>query len=113
MLLERAANVGQSPYFRLCDSGFMCAVDVFDRLDVEAVMIIARHLILVFDLDDGIDMFCAKPDHPRNRASLRCLDAEEYFVEAPRFLQVVALQRPVRQEPRRNGGSRRTQFRGT
>src|ERR1700757_3804920 len=67
MALRGLGDLVQAPLRGLLGANTPGRVDICVGVDVEAVVVAARHALLVLREDDCVDMLPAAPDHERDR----------------------------------------------
>src|SRR5712692_1197476 len=97
---RRLGDVVQAPLCGLLGAQAPGLVDVGVGVDVESVVVAARHAFFVPRVHYGINVVAAEPDHQRDRARAHHLEAEEFLVETTRRLEVFRADRAVRNEAR-------------
>src|SRR3979490_886202 len=86
--------------FRVAHHETMALVDFFFGLHVDSIVIQKWHLALALrrNLHDNVDVRTTQAAPDGTLAGLDDFETQELLVEAPREIEVLALERPVRQE---------------
>src|SRR5689334_18023751 len=92
-------DVVQAPRLRLVGAQSPGFVDLGVGVDVESVVVAARHRLLVLGEDDRVHVVAAETDHQRNVARAHDFEAEEFLVEAARGLEILGAEGAVREKP--------------
>src|SRR5438874_7695532 len=84
--LRGLADLVQAPLRRLLVAKAPGRIDFGVALDVDAVVIAARHALLVLRQHDSVHVLAAEARHQRHRAGAHHFEPEELLVEAARRL---------------------------
>src|SRR5580765_1833896 len=93
-------DVVQAPLFGLLGAQAPCLVHFGIGVDVEAVVVAARHRLLVLGEDHRVHVVAAEADHERDVARAYDFQTQEFLVEAARRLEVLGAESAVREEAR-------------
>src|SRR5438552_3064474 len=91
-------DVVQAPLLRLRVASPPCLVHLGVGVDVQAVVVDARHALLFLGVDHGVHMVAAEADHEGHGAGAHYLQTEELLVETARRLEIFRAERAVRDE---------------